>query len=519
MDMNKDNNSELIYIEYDRKSSESKEKQALSLRQQRDECKKVEHEHELNVKYRFSESKSAFKPHNRDNFDISLGLIRQEKANAFLTWKPDRLCRNPEEGGILLQMLQDKVLKEIRTATGDIYTPDSDHLILQIHFGMANQYSRNLSQNVKRGLNSKCERGEYPRPACIGYEGYGERGQRLMRPHPFEAPLILKTCELAATGGYSLSKLSDKMYELGLRTKKGKKVSKSHIYNILICPTYYGYFYQNGELFEGNYEPIITKVLYDRVQEVLQNHSKPKVKVWERTYNGLMTCGDCGCQITTIVKVKFYKRTNRTVVYTYHQCTHRRGHCKQEAITGKRLEELLTISLKRITIDEEAWKLGIDLFKAKHEEEMSMLSKRARYLQNQYNAKRDALKAIVRMRADNELTKEEFLEQKEEILKDKSDIKGKLEENDTSVDTWLELCTKFLNNAFSAQETMLKGTLQEKRDLILDVGQNLILKDGELQFSFKQPYDVLLKPEYRTNVLRDQDSNLNKQLQRLLSYR
>lgn len=498
----------IVHIDYSRKSSEAKERQVASLKDQRAENKKVEQREELYVKYRFSESRSAFKPHNRPDFDKAIQLIRTGKANAFLCWKEDRLCRNPEEGGLILQLLQDGVLKEIRTATGSVYTPDSDHLILQIHFGMANQYSRNLSQNVKRSLNHKSERGEYPRPAILGYEGFGERGQRQMRPHPVEAPLIQLAFELAKTGGHALSQIAKVLHDKGLRTKRGKIISKSHLHNILTCIVYYGYFYHNGEMFEGTYEPIITKKTFDETQEALRQRSRPKIKVWEHTYNGLITCGDCHCQITTTVKTKYFKRTQRTAVYTYHHCTHRKGNCKQEAITGKQLEDLLLENMTQIKIDEETWRLGIELFKAKHQEEMEKFSKRARFLQNQYNSIHNQIKSLVRMRADQELTKEEFLEQKSELLQEKASIKDKIEDNDYSADTWLDLCTKYLDTAFSAKETMEHGLPEEKRDLILDLGQNLILKGGKLDFRLKQPYDVLLLPEYRTNVLPDEDSNL-----------
>ena len=501
--MNMDPKNKLKYIEYARKSSESKEKQALSIGDQKSENAKYASKEKLNVVKHLQESRSAFKPHNRPEFEKMLDLINIHKVNAILTWKPDRLCRNPEEGGKVLQMLQDGLLKEIRTSSGDVYTQESDHLILQIHFGMANQYSRNLSQNVRRGLVHKCERGEYPRPAPIGYESYGLIGQRQMRPHPYQRLFIEEIFKLASTGGMSLSQICTIVHEKGLRTKRSKKVSKSHLHNILKSPTYYGYFYHNGELFEGNYEPIITKQLYDKVQEALQNRSKPKIKVWEHVYNGLITCGDCGCQITTTVKEKFYKRTNRTAVYTYHQCTHRRGGCKQEALTGKELEQMLIKSMVQISIDEEAWNLGIDLFKAKHEEESGKLNKKLGYLQNQFKSVREQLSELVKMRARKELTQEEFMEQKEELLGEKKDFEEKIKDNDFSADNWLELCTKYLNTAFSVREIMEKGKPQEKRDLILDVGQNLILKDGNLAFKFKEPYDVLLKPEYRTDVLRD----------------
>lgn len=281
--MNKSKDS-LKYIRYSRKSSEAKEKQALSIQDQISECEKEVKRSNLKISFKLQESRSAFKPDNRPEFDKLIELIKSSKANAILIWKEDRICRNPKEGGEILQLLQDGVLKEIRcVASNTIYTPDSDHLILQIHFGMANQYSRNLSQNVRRGLIHKCERGEYPRPAPIGYESYGEIGQRKMRPHPEEAPLLVKAFELASTGGMSLNQILKKVTIMGLRTKRGKMISKSHLHNILKCPTYFGYFYHNEELFEGDYEPLITKQLYDDVQEALARRSKPKVKVWEHT--------------------------------------------------------------------------------------------------------------------------------------------------------------------------------------------------------------------------------------------
>src|SRR3989344_8529879 len=217
--------SNLTFIRYSRKSSEAKEKQALSIKDQNAEAEKYASRENLNVKYKIREARSAFKPHNRPEFDRMIDLIRSGKANAILTWKPDRLCRNPEEGGIVLQMLQDGILKEIRTSTGDVYTQDSDHLILQIHFGMANQYSRNLSQNVRRGLEHKCERGEYPRPAPIGYEGKGDRGQRNITLHSFEAPILKEMFELATTGNFSLAYLAEYAGKKGLKTKTGKNIS------------------------------------------------------------------------------------------------------------------------------------------------------------------------------------------------------------------------------------------------------------------------------------------------------
>src|SRR3989338_9989277 len=492
----------LGYIQYARKSSEAKEKQALSIADQKAECNQYALQERLYITYRLEEAKSSFKPHNRPEFDLMIELITTGKANAILTWKPDRLCRNPEEGGLLLQMLQDGKIKEIRTAAGDVYTQESAHLVLQIHFGMANQYSRNLSQNVKRALNHKAERGEYPRPAPLGYEGFGERGKRKMKPHPFEAQLIIESFQYAKSRCYSLGYICDYLYKKGLRTKRGKKVGKSHVYKILTTPTYYGYFYHKGELFKAtNYEPLIPKSLFDEVQDTLRDRSKPKKYIWGHIYNGLVRCADCGCAVTTTIKRKFYKRTNRTADYTYHHCTHRKGNCFQKPVSTDELENQFIKNISQISIDEEVWQLGIKLIKEKHKHESEHNLNQLTHLDTQMRNIQDKINRLIEMRADEELTKEEFILQKEMLLKEQARIESLRTDNRTSAYSWLELTEKFLNTAFYARDVIKNGKPEEKRELIMRVGENLLLEDGKLQFSFKKPYDVLLLPEYRTNVL------------------
>lgn len=509
----------LRYIRYSRKSSEAKERQALSINDQNSEADKVEVRDSLNVTHKLEESHSAFKPNNRPEFDKMISLIESRQADAILTWKPDRLCRNPKEGGHLLQFLQDGILKEIRCATGEIFTPDSDHLILQIHFGMANQYSRNLSQNVRRGLNHKCERGEYPRPAIVGYEGKGDRGQRTIVPHSFEAPIIREVFELAATGNYSLQSLADFAAKKGLKTKTGKDISKSHIHMILKSPTYYGYFYWNGELYKGIFEPLVSKSIWDLAQKALKNRSKPKVTSWETKWNGLAYCGTCGCAITVTNKTKYYKGTDRKVTYSYAHCTHRRGNCNEKPIPIRQLQEQILEAVSQISLDEEAWTIGIKLLKEKHKDETGFNLTQLRHHEGTFHNLQEKLNNLVNMRADGELTREEFMDQKSKILKDIAGVESRINDTKLSARNWLELTEEYLNNAFNARDILSEGTAEEKRRLILSIGENLILEDKKLLFSFKQPYDILLLPEYRQSMLGDRDSNSNRQIQNLQSYR
>jgi len=490
----------LRFIRYSRKSSEAKERQVASIDDQNAECEEYAIKNGLNVIYKLKESKSSYKPHKRPVFDEMINLIERGEAEAILTWKPDRLSRNPEEGGKLIQMLQDGNLKEIRTPAGEVYTQNSDHLILQIHFGMANQYSRLLSQNVKRGMKHKLERGEYPKEAPVGYQNYGNKGQRNIEPHPNEAQLIRKTYQLAAEGTYSLSRLSRYLFKQNLKSKSGKPFGKEEIRRILTNSTYYGYFRYKGEVYKGNYEPIITKTLFDAAQNALKDRSKPKVNSWVKsTYNGIFKCPSCGCAVTTTVKIKFYKETNRFAKYIYLHCTRRKGLCEQKPISLTEFEAQLLLKVSNITIDEEVWSLGLKLLKEKNKEECQRNTSQLENLQEEYKRIRVKLNKIIDLRADGELTKEDFAVQKELYHREQARIEGLLKDNKDSSDSWLERAEEFLNNAFYAKLVLTEGKSEEKRDLILDVGENLSLLDKMVQFSFKQPYDILLKPEYRQN--------------------
>ena len=160
-------------------------------------------------------------------------------------------------------------------------------------------------------------------------------------------------------------------------------------------------------------------------------------------------------------------------------------------------------AVSKITIDKEAWTLGVQLLKEKHKHETNTNLNQLKNYETEYHTYQAKLNKLVDMRANEELTKDEFMVQKNDVLKEIAGVEARINDTKLSARSWLELTEEYLNNAFNAKDIMQDGTAEEKRKLILSVGENLILKDKTMQFSFKQPYDVLLLPKYRTNVLGD----------------
>ncbi len=155
-----------LYL-YCRKSSEDKDRQVQSIEDQRKIMEKLAKDRGIKIVRVFEESQSAKKP-GRPEFAKMLAGLRRGEAIGIVTWKLDRLSRCPIDGGDICWMLQQRVIKRIVTSDRE-YNSNDNILMMSVEFGMANQYIIDLSKNVKRGMNSKCEKGWKPGLAPIGY--------------------------------------------------------------------------------------------------------------------------------------------------------------------------------------------------------------------------------------------------------------------------------------------------------------------------------------------------------------
>src|SRR5205807_7027834 len=143
------------------------DRQALSIVAQLSELNAIAAANNLSVVQTFTESKSAKEP-GRDVFNEMLRRIEVGEADSILTWKLDRLARNFDDGGRIIGMLQRGVIKEIRTFE-KTYLPTDNVLTIAVEFGMANQYVRDLSANIRRGIREKIRRGISCAKAPLGY--------------------------------------------------------------------------------------------------------------------------------------------------------------------------------------------------------------------------------------------------------------------------------------------------------------------------------------------------------------
>ena len=172
----------LKYIIYTRKSQENRDRQALSIGSQIVELKEYASKEGLEVIKTFKESQTAFKP-GRPVFAEMMEYLQAGVAKSILVWKPDRIARNALDGGKFIQAMDDGHIQELRTPY-ERFRKEDNRMMLYIHFGMSNDYSRQISANVKRGNREKYRRGEYPSHAPLGYLNAKVGDSRNIVPDP-----------------------------------------------------------------------------------------------------------------------------------------------------------------------------------------------------------------------------------------------------------------------------------------------------------------------------------------------
>src|SRR3990172_7367177 len=267
-----------------------------------------------------------------------LKRIEAGEAEGILAWHPDRLARNSVDGGKIIYLLDTGKIAELKFPTFWCDTTPQGKFMLSIAFSQSKYYIDNLSENIKRGHRNKVKEGIWPQMSPIGYVNVKGGG---IIPHTDLAPLVKKTFEAYATGNFTLREVRDKFNELGLKRKSGRELAVSNYQKLLKNPIYTGLMLYNGEIHEGKHEPIITKKLFDSVQEVMMRKSKPHSKGLKPfLYRGFFRCGECGCFITT----------EQQKGHNYLRCTKRKNPClqkyvREEFITSQIKEEIKKVSL------------------------------------------------------------------------------------------------------------------------------------------------------------------------------
>ena len=516
------------YIAYCRKSTDEPDRQILSIEAQVAELKEFATRENLEIERFVVESKTAKEP-GRAKFNEVLNFVESGKAGGIISWHPDRLARNSVDGGRIIYLLDTGKLLDLKFPSFWFDNTPQGKFMLSIAFGQSKYYVDNLSENVKRGNRQKLRRGEWPNKAPFGY--LNDKGNKKIAVDTKRAKYVRKGFEMFSTGRYSQVDIINFLTLNNIKNKSGHILHKDKIKRILTDPFYYGVMRFNNELYPGSHVPLVSKKLFDKVQENLEKNKKTHTNhKSEFDFLGLIKCGECGSSITAEKHVKNYKRTRRTATYIYYRCTKKqgKGSCSQKYITASSLEKKLRVAVHNRSISTFVAKSFFEWANRDAEKEKSQVKNALSGKLQQLEKTNEKLDTLLEAYLDKVVDEGEYKQKKNKMIENKVLIESQITELKEKGNTWLEPFLEFIKIAKTgAKIARVKNNCHELAVQAKTVGSNLNLKDRKLFVSgVNSAYQFLaLHPttahssRLSPDLLGDRDSNPDLMDQNHLAYR
>ncbi|NKE72978.1 recombinase family protein [Candidatus Manganitrophus noduliformans] len=478
------------YLFYCRKSSESEERQVLSIDAQIVELTRLARNLQLRDFEVLTEARSAKSP-GRPVFNAMMEKVSRGGVKAILCWKLDRLARNTKDGGEIVWALDRGDIQEIITPHTTYRNNSNDKFHMQLEFGMAKKYVDDLSDNVKRGNRAKLERGWLPGLAPLGY--LNEPRERTIVKDQERFPVVRKMWDLLLQGTRpsAICKIANEEWGLKTRTfrkQEGGPLPLTTIYRIFSNPFYYGLIEREEGIFQGRQEPMITEEEYWKAQEILGRRGRPRPKGHHFSYTGLIRCGTCGFMITAEEKCNRYGSH-----YVYYRCTkkNRRVACREPHINLLNLEMQIGGQLERIFVPQPLLDIALNYLRQEEQEEEQQSLHIRKSLEKAFHDCERKLQNLNHMRLKDLINDDEYTKEKRLILEEKIRLEKGLENQSGYYKQARERTEKTLIYAHEAREKFENGTLEEKRTILQEFGSNLLLRDKKLIIEAEKPLIIL----------------------------
>jgi DNA-directed RNA polymerase subunit M/transcription elongation factor TFIIS len=279
------------------------------------------------------------------------------------------------------------------------------------------------------------------------------------------------------------------MYELGLRNKNGKKISRNGLVCILKNPFYMGLIKIDsiGELFVGIHPPIVSKSLFDEVQDIFAGKRVRKNLRHFFIFRRMVSCRDCQNLLVA----------ERQKGNVYYRCQTR--ECPEKTVREEMIEAKLLETYEKLQLTDEEYKYLIaeaDKY-LKNEPKRTEIVKK-QLLMDVSNIETRFAK-LADAYVDEVFDKETYFAKKNELVIKRQEIKEKLEsKNSSEVDSANEL-QKFLELLKSVCLSYKTANGEEKRQMVQITTSNFIVKQKIVLIKLRKPFQLMIeRPRFPT---------------------
>ncbi|HLK16850.1 MAG TPA: recombinase family protein [Fimbriimonadaceae bacterium] len=381
----------VIYLRVSTKDQATRggEAEGFSIPAQREACRRKAASLNAIICEEFADRGESARSARRPELQRMLTFVEEQPVDYVIVHKVDRLARSRVDDVEITVALQRAGAKLI-SCTENIDETPSGILLHGIMSSIAEFYSRNLANEVNKGLIQKAKNGGTPFRPPVGYRPvrvFTEDGRevRSVEIDPERGPLVQQAFELYATGEWTTRTLLGELTSKGLVSRAtpkrpSKALTNSSFHEMLRNPYYIGIVDYRGVRYDGKHPPLISQGIFDEVQRILeaQNFAGEKQRKHPHYLKGSIWCGCCGSRL-----IVANSRSHTGRVYPYFICIGRQRDpksCTQRALLIDRVEELVAGYYER-------YQLGHDL---RLETEQDILEQMAALRENEVH-ERDRL--------------------------------------------------------------------------------------------------------------------------------
>lgn len=422
----------------------------------------------------------------RTNFSEMIRFLkRHPDVRILLVEKTDRLYRNFKDWVTIDELdIELHLVKE-----GDVLSRTSRSSAKFVHgikVLMAKNYVDNLAEEARKGMQEKAEQGIWPSRAPLGYRNtVGPDGKKIVTVDPELGSVITGLFERYGAGTVSLKELAEDVHRIGLVSRvSGGAVGVSKLHVILRNRFYTGRFEWKGQLMAGRHDPLVSHDLWERVQQILEQRSRQKLRKGPRNFafSGLVRCGHCDCAMVGEIKKGRY---------VYYHCTGYKGRCPEPYLREEVLEARFSGLLGHLRFGDDIHAWIVTALRQSLADERREHDAAIGRLKAEHDRLTQRLRAMYVDKLDGRIDGPTYDRLSRDWREEQDRCLREIGYHQSAERSYVDEGVALLTLAKDAQRLFEKRSAADKRKLLNFVLSNSTWKDAELTPEFRQPFDLI----------------------------
>jgi site-specific DNA recombinase len=284
---------------------------------------------------------------NRPQFRKMIDDSSKKHFNGVLVYQFDRFARNRYDSAMYKHRLKKNGVR-VYSARENISDDASGVLMESMLEGMAEYYSAELSQKVKRGMSINASKYLYTGGSVpLGFRITEEKNYQVDEDSASTVRRIFAMYVSSST----MAEITKYLNHNQVTTSYGNEFNKNSLHNILLNKKYIGTYTYNGNEYVNAIPAIVDEKLFNKAQFIMKKNKQAPARSRAKADYLLTTklfCGECK---EMMVGVSGTSHTGS--IYNYYRCKNKQfTKCRMKNVRKAFAEDLVVAEARNVLTDD-----------------------------------------------------------------------------------------------------------------------------------------------------------------------